>query len=89
MAKTPAQKRANKKWRDKNKQKVNAGNYKSNAGTFIREYATISELLILRHQIDEQVKFLRTKPQNEPFGEYVRRNGEIQMSIIEGQKNEK
>lgn len=81
MVATLAQKRAKEKWRKKNQKKVTINNYKANAGTFIRKHASVKELLELRSQIDEQLEILRVSPKKEPFGEYVRGNGEIQTSI--------
>lgn len=83
MVVTLAQKKAKDKWRKKNQKKVTISSYKASAGTFIRRHASIKELLELRILIDGQIEVLRSKPDKEPFGEYIRKNGEIQTSIID------
>ena len=50
-----AQKRANKKWDDKNKEKKRIYRYRSYARKYVRDIATQDDLLELRKMIDERL----------------------------------
>ena len=54
MATSEAQKRANKKYREKNKEKEKIGSYRRTARLFIKTYATIEELEEFKEIINER-----------------------------------
>ena len=56
MALTEAQKRAQKKYRAKNREKINHINRKSDAKVFIKEKANLEELMELKVIIEERLK---------------------------------
>ncbi len=49
---------AQKRWREKNRNKSNHNAYKSTARTFIRNHATLEEVEELRALLDERVDVL-------------------------------
>ena len=51
-----AQKRANEKWKDANKEKQKIYRYRSQAKKFINEFASQDDLLELRKMINEKLK---------------------------------
>ena len=56
MPVTEAQKRANKAWADKNKERRNYLSRRSSARSFIRNVATQEDLLELKNMIEERLK---------------------------------
>ena len=54
MATSEAQKWANKKYREKNKEKEKIGSYRRTARLFIKTYATIEELEEFKELINER-----------------------------------
>ncbi|KRM64581.1 hypothetical protein FC35_GL001284 [Limosilactobacillus coleohominis DSM 14060] len=55
MPVSKAQRKANKKWNDKNKNKQRIYRYRSYARKFIRDLATENDLKELREMIDERL----------------------------------
>lgn len=53
-----AQKRANKKWNDKNKEKIKYYNYRSYSKKFVRDMATAADLKELQDMISDRLKEL-------------------------------
>lgn len=56
MPLSDAQKKANEKWKDANREKQKIYNYKSKAKKFINEFVSQDDLLELRKMIDEKLK---------------------------------
>lgn len=61
MATSEAQKRANRKWRSKNKEKQQLYNHRSTAKRFVKRYASIDDLIELENLIHERRQELEEK----------------------------
>ncbi len=59
MAQTEAQKRATKKYREKNKEKTRIDRYRATARMFIRNHAQLEDLETLEALINEKRKELK------------------------------
>ncbi len=59
MALTEAQKKAQNKWRAKNREKLKIQNYKTHAKTYIRNYATLDELEDFKILINERARQIK------------------------------
>lgn len=60
MAISEAQKRATKKYNEKNREKRNLLSMKSNCRSFIKNYATLEDLEIMEQFIAEKREILKT-----------------------------
>ena len=56
---TDAKKRANKKWKNKNKDKQRVYQYRSSARTYVRKYASLDDLLELQTMISERIEEIK------------------------------
>lgn len=82
MAKlTVSQKRANEKWRNKNRQKQKLYVYRSNAKTYINKFADLQELEELKHIIDDRIKEIIIENNSTPFS--VEQEAELEQAIQE------
>ncbi len=64
MAQTEAQKRANKKYREKNKEKTRIGRYRTTTRTFIRNHAEMKDLEEIKEMVAEREKKLKEIEKN-------------------------
>ena len=53
---TDAKKRANEKWKNKNKDKQRVYQYRSSARTYVRKYASLDDLLELQTMIIARIE---------------------------------
>ncbi|GAK30991.1 hypothetical protein WOSG25_061210 [Weissella oryzae SG25] len=58
---TNAQNEANKRYREKNRERTRRTNYKSHGKTFISEYATVEELAEIIEQAEKRLDDLNEK----------------------------
>lgn len=66
-SKTPETvKRANKKWKESNKEKQKLYRYRSNARIFIRDMATEEDLDAILSYIEERRRLLEEQPEKSP-----------------------
>lgn len=66
-SKTPeAVKRANKKWKESNKEKQKLYRYRSNARIFIRDMATEEDLDAILSYVEERRRLLEEQPEKSP-----------------------
>ena len=56
---TDAKKRANEKWKNKNKDKQRVYQYRSSARTYVRKYASLDDLLELQTMISERIEEIK------------------------------
>ena len=61
MPLSEARKNANKRWNDKNKSKSRVYSYRSTARKFIREMATVKDIVELRELLDKREQELKEK----------------------------
>lgn len=56
---TDAKKRANEKWKNKNKDKQRVYQYRSSARTYVCKYASLDDLLELQTMISERIEEIK------------------------------
>ena len=63
---TDAKKRANEKWKNKNKDKQRVYQYRSIARTYVRKYASLDDLLELKTMIIERIEEIKKPSKSQP-----------------------